>query len=94
MGFMDIAAMEDDEFSNPSGAGAIKALAMATDPSIGAVCARVSPATAHAKQRTVAGPSDGIKLKVKQSIFDVSSPSTSTACLRRCRGLMTPSGNA
>ena len=28
MGFMDIAAMEDDEFSNPSGAGAIKAFAM------------------------------------------------------------------
>jgi len=78
MGFMDIAAMEEDEFSNPSAAGAIKALAMATDPSIGAVCARVSPATAHAKQRTVAGPSDGIKLKVKQSIFDVASPSTST----------------
>ena len=76
MGFMDIAAMEDDEFSNPSGAGAVKALAMATDPGIGAVCARVSPATTHAKQCTFAGTSDGIKLKVKQSIFDVASPST------------------
>ena len=73
---MDIAAMEKEEFSNPTAAGLVKEMAMQTDI-CKPVALRVSPATSKLPAKVSAKLSDGMKLNVRSSMFDVVSPQTS-----------------
>ena len=74
LGILDVCAMEDEEFSNPMAASAVKEMALSTDFGRPAVSLRVTPAPVRLMKGTSSSLQSEVKTKVKGSIFDVVSP--------------------